>query len=120
MQTRPSNIVLSVVVPLDIHLRRVHTVPPAVRRQYSSTAGSTPSIPQVVQHWYTSYHGCFDKGINNGGCQKYETGCQIDLYDQQRGVTTYMAKMLVGVLLRFVLPVLFIVIGRVPQVVHHW
>ena len=62
---------------------------------------------------YTSYHGCFDKGINNGDCQQYETGSQIDMDYHHRVVTPYMPKMLVDVRLRFALPVLLIVVGRV-------
>ena len=63
---------------------------------------------------YTSYHGCFDKGINNGDCQKYETGSHIDMDYQHRVVTPYMTNMLVDVLLRCTLPVMLIVVGRVP------
>ena len=37
----------------------------------------------IVSDTYMSYHGCFDKGINNGDCQKYKTGSQIDM-DYQR------------------------------------
>ena len=55
--------------------------------------------------------GAFE--INNGDCQKYETGSQIDMEYQHRVVTPHMPKMLVDVLSRFVRPVLLIVAGRV-------
>ena len=76
------------------------------------------------------YHGCFHKGTNNDDCQKYETGSQLDMDYQHHVVTPYMPKMLVEVLLRFALPVLLIVVGRVLGVhgsvgapylmINHW
>ena len=74
---------------------------------------STRRLAALEYCKYTSYHGCFDKGINNGDCQKYETGSQIDMDYQHRVVTPYMPKMLVDVLLRLALPVLLIVVGCV-------
>ena len=68
-------------------------------------------IPPVLEE--TSYHGCFDNGINNGDCQQYGTGSQIDMDYHHRVVTPYMPKMLVDVRLHFTLPVLLIVVGRV-------
>ena len=55
--------------------------------------------------------GAFE--INNGDCQTYKTGSQIDMEYHHRVVTPNMPKMLVDVLVSFARPVLLIVVGRV-------
>ena len=86
----------------------------------ANVIGQRPWPPSLAAHCvhvseYTSYHGCFDKGIHNGDCQKYEIGSRIGMDYQHRVVTPYMPKMLVDVLLRFALPLLLIAAGRVPE-----
>ena len=54
--------------------------------------------------------GAFE--INNGDCQTYKTGSQIDMEYHHRVVTPYMPN--IDVLLSSALPVLLIVVGRVP------